>query len=224
LLSSVPSGMCSWKLAFQNGLTSRRIHFSVRTLCKLQWAVPPEKLIIRHVVKTSPYLCRVKFNYCVDKCPSLVCAMVDAFNHWSRIAEALVRSCINPCKISSFLVWPLIIVGVEGYCCTLLHSVTYKSALGLLWTWYRPVSETCTWQHTTFIRGRHPPTLPAGLEPSIPESERSQTRALDRAIPDNICDGHSGTGTPFSSSACFPLSVYFYQCSVLVYYWCCKIL
>ena len=34
--------------------------------------------------------------------------------------------------------------------------MTYKSALGLVWTWYRPVAETCTRQHTTFIRDRHP--------------------------------------------------------------------
>ena len=72
--------------------------------------------------------------------------------------------------------------------------------------WYLPVSETSTRQHTTFIRGRNLP-LPAGLEPSVSKSERPQTHTLDRAAAENVCDGHSGNGTPFSSSVFFLQSV-----------------
>jgi hypothetical protein len=167
----------------------------------------------------------LEVNYVVNKCPSLARAMVDAFSRRSLIAEALFRSYINPYKIRSILVWPLLIVGVEGL---LLHLITHNDtqvrALELLWTWCLPVSETSTRQHTIFKKGRHLPPPPAGFEPSVPESERPPTHTLDRAAPYNICDGHSGTGSPFSPSACFPLSVSVCQCSVLMYYCCCKTL
>ena len=48
-------------------------------------------------------------------------------------------------------------------------------------------TETCTWQYTTRTTGRHS-YPPAGLELTIPASERPQTYALDRAaIGDGEC-------------------------------------
>jgi hypothetical protein len=38
----------------------------------------------------------------------------------------------------------LLIVGVEGYCCTWSHSVTHIHSVGLPWTRDRPVAETST--------------------------------------------------------------------------------
>jgi hypothetical protein len=58
------------------------------------------------------------------------------------------------------------------------HSDTTHS-VGLLWTSDQPVAETSTWQHTTLTR--HKTSIsPAGFKPTIPESERPQTHALDR--------------------------------------------
>jgi len=38
----------------------------------------------------------------------------------------------------------LLIVGVEGYCCTKSHSVTHVYSVGLLWTSDQPDAETTT--------------------------------------------------------------------------------
>jgi hypothetical protein len=49
----------------------------------------------------------------------------------------------------------LVIVGLEGYCCTWSHSVTQTHTVELLWTRNRPVSENSTWQYATLLRDRH---------------------------------------------------------------------
>ena len=56
----------------------------------------------------------------------------------------------------SFDLFPLIHCRCRGYCCTLSHSIhTQKHRVGLLWTRYRAVAQTSTWQHTSFTRERH---------------------------------------------------------------------
>jgi len=50
------------------------------------------------------------------------------------------------------------------------HTDTPHSG-GRLWNNARPVAETSTWQHTTFVRDRHP-WAPVGFEPAMPASER----------------------------------------------------
>jgi hypothetical protein len=65
--------------------------------------------------------------------------------------------------------------------------VTHTRALGPIRTWYLPVSETSTRQHTTFVKGQtSTPPPSAGFEPSVPESERPQTHTFDRAAPDEM--------------------------------------
>ena len=61
------------------------------------------------------------------------------------------------------ILWYLLIVGVEGYCCISSHSVE------LLWTM------------TYNTQKRHTSLPPAGFEPKIPSSELPQTHALDLA-------------------------------------------
>ena len=39
----------------------------------------------------------------------------------------------------------LLIIGVEGYCCTWPHLITHTYSVGLLWTSDRSVAETSTW-------------------------------------------------------------------------------
>ena len=58
------------------------------------------------------------------------------------------------------------------------HSDTQQS-VGLLWTSDQPDALTSTWQHTT--HKRQTSMSLAGLEPTIPASERQQTHALDLA-------------------------------------------
>jgi hypothetical protein len=60
------------------------------------------------------------------------------------------------------------------------HSDT-PHLIGLLWTSDQPGAEASTRQHTTLKRDRQISMPPAGLEPTIPASERPQTHALDRA-------------------------------------------
>ena len=80
----------------------------------------------------------------------------------------------------------LLIIGVEGYFCTWLHSMiyiyihTHTHTAGLLWTSDRPVAETSAWQRTTLTRDRHP-WPPAGFEPAVQASERPQIHAWDWA-------------------------------------------
>jgi hypothetical protein len=75
---------------------------------------------------------------------------------WLTKAGPTFVRCLDIC-ISSFLsdVCYLLVVGVEGYCCTWSHSDTPHS-VGLLWTRDQPVVETSTWQHTTLTTDRHP--------------------------------------------------------------------
>ena len=81
----------------------------------------------------------------------------------------------------------LLIVRVEGYCCTLSHSVrhththTYTHLAELLWTSDRPVAETYTLQHN--IYKRQTSMASAGIEPAVPTSEWLQSYAIDRAAP-----------------------------------------
>ena len=68
---------------------------------------------------------------------------------------------------------------------SLSHSDTPHS-VGLLWVSDQPDAETSTSQLTTATTDNiH---APVGFEPTIPESERPQTHALDRAA--------TGTGHP----------------------------
>ena len=50
----------------------------------------------------------------------------------------------------------LLIVDVEGHCCTCLHLSTQTHTVGLLWTRDRPFAKTLTWQHTILTRDRWP--------------------------------------------------------------------
>ena len=87
-----------------------------------------------------------------------------------------------PLSFLTYLFYLLFIVGVEGYSCAWLHSVahTHTHSVGLLWTRDRPDAETSTCTTHEIHKGQ---TLkpPAGFEPAIPASERTQTYALDRA-------------------------------------------
>jgi len=67
-----------------------------------------------------------------------------------------------------------------------ITSMTHEHSVGLHWTRDRRGAKTCTWQHTTLTRDRHPPTPPEGFEPAIKASVRPQNHALDLAA--------SGTG------------------------------
>jgi hypothetical protein len=58
------------------------------------------------------------------------------------------------------------------------HSDTPHS-VGIIWTSIQPDTETSTWQHTTFTKETCMHL--AGFKTAIPESERQQTQALDRA-------------------------------------------
>ena len=64
----------------------------------------------------------------------------------------------------------VLIAQVSGSYSDSPHSVR------LFWTSDRSVPETTTWQHTALTTSMPP----AGLEPTIPASERPQTLALDR--------------------------------------------
>jgi hypothetical protein len=59
------------------------------------------------------------------------------------------------------------------------HSYTQQS-VGLLWTSDQPDPETPTWQQTTLVK-REISMPTAGFVPTIPENERLQIHALDRA-------------------------------------------
>jgi hypothetical protein len=100
-------------------------------------------------------------------------------------------------------------VGVDGYCCTLSHSVTHARthtrahahactrarthahacthththahSVGLLWPIDPPVAETSTWHHTTLTKQISMP--PAGVEPAIPARERLQTHVCVNSLP-----------------------------------------
>jgi len=58
------------------------------------------------------------------------------------------------------------------------HSDT-PDLIMLLWTSDELIAETSAWKHNT--HNRQISMLPMGSEPTIPESERPQTHALDRA-------------------------------------------
>ena len=66
----------------------------------------------------------------------------------------------------------LLFVGVEGYCCTWSHLMTQTHWVGCPWTRDRPVTETTTWQHTTFSRDKHP----CPRRDSNPQSQQANGR------------------------------------------------
>ena len=59
----------------------------------------------------------------------------------------------RPRTLTSFY---LVLVGADGYCCTWSHWMIRTHSVGLLWTRDRTVTETSTWQLTTFTTERHP--------------------------------------------------------------------
>jgi hypothetical protein len=99
----------------------------------------------------------------------------------------------------SFLTWRLlpdhcrssVIICTWSLSVTLSHTHTHTHThthSGLLWTRDRSVAETCTSQpHNTYKTQTS--MTPAGFEPAIPASERSQNYALDRTA--------AGTGLRF---------------------------
>ena len=73
----------------------------------------------------------------------------------------------------------------------------------------RPISETSTWQHTTFTRKTTIPSV--GFEPAIPASGRPQTHALDRAATGDIhgnyiLEIHGGQGSSGGTVTRYELS------------------
>ena len=68
----------------------------------------------------------------------------------------------NRCRCRGFLL----------HLITLSDTHTHTLTGGLLWTKDRPVRETCTWQHTTFITGR----LPCLRWNSNPRSQQASGR------------------------------------------------
>jgi len=47
------------------------------------------------------------------------------------------------------------LLNIELYDHTQGHTNTHTHSTRLLWTWDRPVGETCNWQHTTLTRDRY---------------------------------------------------------------------
>ena len=78
----------------------------------------------------------------------------------------------------------LLIVGAEGYYWAWSHSLDTPDSVRLLWLRDQSVAvaSTCR-KHNTHTRTT--PMHPAGFEPTTPESERSQTCALNR-VPTGI--------------------------------------
>lgn len=67
-------------------------------------------------------------------------------------------------------------VGVEICCYTShTHWHTHTCAVGLLSMRDRPVSETCTWQHTTFTSDTHPFSLRDSNQKSQQASDQKST-------------------------------------------------
>ena len=67
-------------------------------------------------------------------------------------------SALLPFFLSVFLIMTsfyLLIVGIDGYCYSWLHSMTNIHSVGLPWTRDRPVAKSSTWQHTIVTRDRH---------------------------------------------------------------------
>ena len=86
--------------------------------------------------------------------------------------------------ISFLLSWSnhfyILILCVEGYCCTSSHSMTHThthTSVGVLWTRDQPVVLTSTWRLTTLTRHRHP--CSDGIRTSNPSKKRPQPYALD---------------------------------------------
>jgi hypothetical protein len=73
---------------------------------------------------------------------------------------------------------PIVDQGVLTAKASRSHSYTPHS-VGLPWTRINPDTEIFTWQYTTLINIRHPSRW--NSKPIIPQSERPQTLALDRA-------------------------------------------
>jgi len=69
----------------------------------------------------------------------------------------------------------LLIVVLEGFCCTWSHSVGHMHSVVLLWTRDRPAAEISTWQHKTLATNIH---APAAFESIVSASEWPQTHAL----------------------------------------------
>jgi len=105
--------------------------------------------------------------------------LVDRKFHVHLKDNWFLKSKCTPCI---YFFWPRLPTHCRcrGYCCTWSHTMTHTHWVGLPWTKYRTVSETstCPTEHLqeTDIHA------PAGLEPAIPQSERPQTHALDRAV------------------------------------------
>ena len=65
---------------------------------------------------------------------------------------------------------------LRGLTITLRHTTFGRIPLDM----WSVSAQTCTWQHSKFIRDRRP-VPPVGFEPAIPASERPQTHATNRS-------------------------------------------
>jgi hypothetical protein len=83
----------------------------------------------------------------------------------------------------------LLIVGVEGYCCTRSNSVTHTHKFGRT-----PLGEGSARRRDLYLSAPNTnkgqtSMSPAGFEPTAPTSDRPQIHALDRAVT-GICILH----------------------------------
>jgi hypothetical protein len=101
----------------------------------------------------------------VSECPTINYAVTGSFHTFRFVV--LTASTYSQ-QVSRLFIFHLI---------TLKHT---PHSAGILWTRDRPVAETSTWQHTNTHK-RQTSMPPLGFEPTIPESARPQTYALDRA-------------------------------------------
>ena len=61
-----------------------------------------------------------------------------------------------PDRLRILTTFYILLIGADGYCCTLSHWMIRKHATGLLWARDRTVTETSTSQHTALTTDRHP--------------------------------------------------------------------
>jgi hypothetical protein len=115
--------------------------------------------------------------------PQVACTR--RWRHHNPLKRRIASS--RPHGVTSFFLilstFYLLIVGLEGYCCTWSQSMTHTRARAL---GKKPLEEGSArrrylWVTTHNTHKRQISMPPAGFEPTIPGSERPQNQATDRA-------------------------------------------
>jgi hypothetical protein len=103
----------------------------------------------------------------------------------------------------SVLRFNLLIVGVEGYCCTWSHSMAFLHSVGFLWTRVQPVAGTSIWQHIILTRDGY--TYPGGIRTRNP----GKRAAADLRLRQRVLVLISAKTTVFwKTSSCISLDSY----------------